>query len=232
MNLQPLIAIVDDEPQMRRLLRLCIEDAGWRVHESDTGRTGLLDIANLRPEAVLLDLGLPDIDGQEVLKRLREWSQVPVVILSVREDHRDKVEALEAGADDYVTKPFHPAEVIARLRAVMRRLPDSREAPVFHRGELAVDLATRQVTRSGEEVKLTATEYALLRLLVKHAGKVVTQSQLLREVWGPQAEEQSQYLRVHFAHLRKKIDPSNEGVIRTEPRIGYRLTLDSYNIRG
>ena len=223
MNPAPTVLIIDDEAPMRRLLRLCLEDAGWKVQECEAAQPGLVAVATLRPDAVLLDLGLPDMSGHEVVKRIREWSRVPVVIISVRDDAVEKIAALESGADDYVTKPFDAREVIARLRAVMRRSSDTADAPVFHSGGLTVDLAARRVEVDGTEVKLTAIEYALLRLLIRHAGKVLTQKQLLREVWGPQAEDQSHDLRVHFTHLRRKIDPQHSGLIQTEPRIGYRL---------
>ena len=221
----PTILIIDDEQPMRRLLRLCLEDAGWKVRECEAGQQGLMEVASTRPDAVLLDIGLPDITGFEVLKRIREWSRVPVVMISVRDAADEKINALDLGADDYITKPFNAREVIARLRAVMRRSADVDEEPVFKTGALEVDLAARLVKLKGEEVKLTSIEYALLRLLIKHAGKVVMQRQLLREVWGPQAEDQSHYLRVHFTHLRQKIDPEHTGLIKTEPRIGYRLEV-------
>lgn len=217
--------IIDDEIQMRRLLRVALEGAGYHVLETETGQLGLQEVALRRPDVILLDLGLPDLDGLEVLRRLREWSEVPVVILSVRDDETDKVTALDAGADDYVTKPFSTPEVLARLRAAQRKTRPADETAVFTAGDLSVDLTARVVTRAGQEVKLTATEYALLRLLVRHAGRVLTHRQMLREVWGPKAEEHRQYLRVYITHLRQKIehDPSNPALIRTEPGIGYRL---------
>lgn len=219
------ILMIDDEVQIRRLLRLTLEDAGWTVKESDSGSRGLVEAVHVRPDVVILDLGLPDLDGLEVLRRLREWSRVPVLVLSVRDDESDKVAALDLGADDYLTKPFGAAELLARLRAIQRRNPDVVEEPVFHAGDLVVNLTARLVQVQGCEVHLTANEYALLRILIRHAGKVVTQKQLLREVWGPNAEEHSQYLRVYFTHLRKKIDPGSTGLIKTEPRIGYRLVV-------
>jgi two-component system KDP operon response regulator KdpE len=221
------ILIIDDEQPMRRLLRLCLEDVGWKVRECDAGQSGLLEVATTRPDAVLLDIGLPDLSGFDVLQRIREWSQVPVVMISVRDAADEKISALDLGADDYITKPFNPREVIARLRAVMRRSAEADAEPVFTRGDLRIDLSARLVTLQGEEVKLTSIEYALLRLLIKHAGKVVTQKQLLREVWGPQAEAQSHYLRVHFTHLRQKVDPLHTGLIKTEPGVGYRLTAET-----
>lgn len=215
--------IIDDEVQIRRLLRMALESKGYTVREAEAGQLGLQEAVFHKPDVVLLDLGLPDMDGVTVLKRLREWSDVPVLILSVRDQESIKIAAFEAGADDYVTKPFSTAELIARLGAVLRRSSDATEEPTFRTGDLEVDLAARMVRVGGDEVKLTSIEYALLRTLIKHAGKVVTQKQLLREVWGPQAEDQSHYLRVHFTHLRQKIDPHHTGMIQTEPRIGYRL---------
>jgi two-component system, OmpR family, KDP operon response regulator KdpE len=217
--------VIDDERQIRKLLRIVLEQEQYRVLEAETGKQGLSDIALRRPDVVLLDLGLPDMDGLAVLKRLREWSHVPVLILSVREGAEDKVPALDAGADDYVTKPFESAELLARLRAIQRRATSASEAPLFRAGSLEIDFNARAVTVKGREVKLTATEYALLKILAQHAGKVVTHKQLLRAVWGPNAEEQSQYLRVYMTHLRKKIEPADarEKLLRTESGIGYRL---------
>jgi two-component system KDP operon response regulator KdpE len=219
--------IIEDEVQIRRLLRVVLEAEDYRVLESDSGRQGLSDVALRRPDVVLLDLGLPEMDGMAVLKRLREWSRVPVLILSVRDGPEDKVAALDAGADDYVTKPFEAAELLARLRAIQRRAPSGSEYAYFQAGYLAIDFNTRSVSVKGEEVQVTATEYALLKVLAQHAGKVVTHKQLLREVWGPNAEEQSQYLRVYMNHLRKKIEVADarEKLLRTESGIGYRLVL-------
>jgi two-component system KDP operon response regulator KdpE len=219
----PLIVVIDDEPQIQRLLKLTLEAAGYRTRVADAGQAGLVEVAASRPDAVVLDLGLPDVDGLEVLRRLREWSTVPVLMLSVRDDEAGKVAALDLGADDYVTKPFSSSELLARLRAITRRVVNAAEAPVLRFGELELDLAARRVTVAGAEVHLTATEYSLLRLLAMNAGKVVTQRQILREVWGPNAEERAEYLRVFMTHLRKKVDPGGSGLIRTEPRIGYRL---------
>ncbi|MBI2089821.1 MAG: response regulator [Deltaproteobacteria bacterium] len=219
--------IIDDEVQIRRLLRLVLEAEGYRVLDAESGRQGLSEVALRRPDVVLLDLGLPDMDGMVVLRRLREWSRVPVLILSVREGPEDKVAALDAGADDYVTKPFDSPELLARLRAIQRRAPFGAEDPYFEAGHLAIDFNSRTVTVKGHEVKLTATEYSLLKVLAQHAGKVVTHKQLLREVWGPNAEEQSQYLRVYMTHLRKKIElpDATEKLLKTESGIGYRLVL-------
>jgi two-component system KDP operon response regulator KdpE len=221
----PIALVIDDEPQIRRLLRVTLEVNGYRVFDAATGQDGVAQAAQRRPDVVLLDLGLPDLDGVEVLKRLREWSKVPVVVLSVRDAEDDKVAALDAGADDYVTKPFNSAELLARLRAALRHAQPQGADALFRTGHLEVDLAARVVKLRGAEVKLTPIEYSLLRLLVTHAGKVLTHRQLLTEVWGPKAVEQTHYLRVHFAHLREKLEekPGGSDLIRTEPGIGYRL---------
>jgi len=217
--------VIDDEKQIRRLLRIVLEEHNYRVLEADSGRQGLAEAAQRKPDVVLLDLGLPDADGIEILRRLREWSQVPVLILSVRDGPEDKVAALDAGADDYVTKPFESSELLARLRAIQRRAPANLDEPSFHSGPLMIDFVSHTTTVNGKEVRLTATEYALLKVLAQHAGKVVTHKQLLRKVWGPNAEDHSQYLRVYVTHLRKKIEVADakEKLLRTESGIGYRL---------
>ena len=218
------VLVIDDEAPLRRLLRLTLEPHGYKIFEAGNGQLGLQEAAARRPDVIILDLGLPDMDGVAVLKRLREWSQTPVLVLSVRDREADKVAALDNGADDYLSKPFGTEELLARLRAVQRRAPEAHEEPVFVNGDLVVDLATRAVTVKKKEVHLTATEYALLRELVRHAGKVVMHAQLLRAVWGPNAEGQSQYLRVYITHLRKKLETTTSGkLIQTEPGIGYRL---------
>lgn len=222
---KPLVLVVDDEPQIRRLLTVTLEANGYRVISAATGQEGLALAAQHRPALVVLDLGLPDISGGEVLRRLREWSNAPVVILSVQEAESEKVSALDSGADDYVTKPFNTGELLARLRVALRHAEKKSEPPVFHCGRLVVDLASRQVTVNGREVSLTATEYDLLRLFVRHAGKVLTHRQILREVWGPNAERQTHYLRVYMAHLREKLEsnPSKPELFITESGVGYRL---------
>jgi two-component system KDP operon response regulator KdpE len=223
---KPTVAlIIDDEVQIRRLLRLTLEAHGYRVFEAENGQTGLLEAAARRPEVVLLDLGLPDLDGVTVLKRLREWSRVPVVVLSVRDREEDKVAALDHGADDYITKPFSTGELLARLRVAQRHTQPAPEAAVFRAGEVEVDFVRRVVLRQGKEVKLTATEYSLLALLARHAGRVMTHRQLLKEVWGPNAVEQTHYLRVYVAHLREKLeaDPNQPQLLITEAGVGYRL---------
>jgi len=224
---KPTAVVIDDERQIRKLLRVVLEENGYRVSEAETGKCGLAEVATRRPDVVLLDLGLPDMDGVVVLKRLREWTHAPVLILSVRESAEQKVAALDAGADDYVTKPFDAAELLARLRAIQRRGPGVEEAAYFQTGHLAIDFSSRVVTVSGQEVKLTATEYALLRVLALNVGKVITHQHLLREVWGPNAADQSQYLRVYMNHLRKKIEipQAKQKLLKTESGIGYRLIL-------
>ena len=223
--MKPVALIIDDEVQIRRLIRLTLEAHGYRVFEAGTGQEGLLEAAQRRPEIVLLDLGLPDLDGVTVLKRLREWSHVPVVVLSVRDREADKIAALDSGAEDYVTKPFSTPELLARLRAAQRKTRPEEEVSVFKSGDLIVDLTARVVKRAGREIKLTATEYALLRLFVRHPGRVLTHRHILREIWGPKSEEHRQYLRVYITHLRRKIesDPASPILVKTEPGIGYRL---------
>lgn len=223
--MKPTALIIDDEVQIRRLLRVALEATGYTVHDAETGQMGLQEIALRRPDVVVLDLGLPDMGGLEVLRRLREWSEVPVLILSVRNAEADKVAALDAGADDYVTKPFSTAELLARLRVAQRRARPAEETAVFQHEGLTVDLVARRVTRDQREIKLTATEYALLAFFVRHAGRVLTHRQILREVWGPNSEEHRQYLRVYVTHLRQKIEPvpSTPVLILTEPGIGYRF---------
>lgn len=221
----PLVLVIDDEPQIRRLLRVTLEAGGCRVAAAATGQDGITQTAQRRPDIILLDLGLPDIEGTEVLQRLREWTQVPVIILSVRDREDEKIAALDAGADDYVTKPFAAGELLARIRAALRHSQTQGAEALFRVGSLEVDLAARTVLKHGQEVKLTPTEYALLRLLVTHAGKVLTHRQLLTEIWGPKAAEQTHYLRVHIAHLREKLeeDSALPRLIITESGIGYRL---------
>jgi len=222
---QPNILIIDDEVQIRRLLRLTLEAGGYRVREAESGTLGLNEAAVQRPEAVILDLSLPDLGGIEVLRRLREWSQIPVLILSVRGGEADKIAALDAGADDYLTKPFGGGELLARMRVLLRRAQPANELAIVRLGDVEVDLTKRTVAKNSAEVHLTAKEYALLRLLVQHRGRVVTHRQILRELWGPNAEENTHYLRVHMRHLRQKLepDPHSPRHLKTEAGIGYRL---------
>jgi two-component system KDP operon response regulator KdpE len=222
---QPDILIVDDEVQIRRLLRLTLEAAGYRVREAATGSLGLNEAAVTRPDAVILDLSLPDQSGLDVLRRLREWSQLPVLILSVKGAEADKIAALDAGADDYLTKPFGGGELLARMRVLLRRAQPASEVSVVHFGDIEVDFAKRTVTKAGVDAHLTVKEYALLRLLLQHRGKVVTHRQLLRDVWGPDHETDTHYLRVHMANLRKKLETAADrpAFLKTESGIGYRL---------
>jgi two-component system KDP operon response regulator KdpE len=219
-----IVLVIDDEPQIRRLLRVTLEVNGYKVFDAATGNDGIVQAAQCRPDVILLDLGLPDLDGVQVLKRLREWSLVPVVILSVRDREDDKIAALDAGADDFVTKPFSSGELLARLRTTLRRSQPQSTETIFRTGKIEVDLSSRIVRKSGQEVKLTPTEYSLLRLFVVHAGKVLTHRQLLVEVWGPTAVEQTHSLRVHIAHLRDKLEDNaaQPKFIITEPAVGYR----------
>ncbi len=219
------VLIVDDEVQIRRLLRVTLEANGYRVLEAANGPDGLAEAAQRNPDVIILDLGLPGMDGLTVLKRLREWSKAPVLVLSVQEGDVDKVSALDNGADDYMTKPFSTAELLARLRVARRRAQPEADNAVFRSGHLEVELAARRVTVRGQEIKLTPTEYSLLRLLVRNAGKVVTHRQILKEVWGPAYGEQTHYLRVYVAHLREKLeaDAARPELILTEPGVGYRL---------
>jgi two-component system KDP operon response regulator KdpE len=222
---QPTILIIDDEVQIRRLLRVTLEAEHYRVREAETGQLGLNEIAAQAPSGVVLDLGLPDIDGAEVIRRLREWSKVPVLVLSVRDGEEEKIKALDAGADDYLTKPFNGRELAARVRAILRRTQTTSEPAIIRIGQIEIDQAAHVVRRLGAEIKLTAKEYAFFQLLVQHRGKVVTHRQILRELWGPNAEENTHYLRVQMTHLRQKLeaDPHTPQHLRTEAGIGYRL---------
>lgn len=222
---QPQLLVIDDESQIRRLLRLTLAGGGYAVAEAETGQLGLQEAAARQPDGIILDLGLPDMSGVEVLRRLREWSRVPVLILSVRGSEDDKIEALDAGADDYLTKPFGGRELLARVRAIMRRIQPNEESTIVRFGDIEIDLPARIVRRQGKEVHLTVKEYALFRLLVQHRGKVVTHQQILREVWGPTASENTHYLRVHMTHLRQKIEenPQTPRHLKTDAGIGYRL---------
>lgn len=229
MSAQTHILVVDDEPQIRRFLRTSLGAQGYRLSEAASGAEALARAQKDEPDLVILDLGLPDGNGFSVIERLREKSQVPIIVLSVRNDEKGKVHALDLGADDYVTKPFGMEELVARIRAAMRhRLQAQGEAPVFRSGDLAVDLVRRIVTVGDREVKLSAREYDLLRILVMHAGKVLTHGFLLREVWGPAHTEDVQYLRVYVRQLREKLeaDPTIPRHILTETGVGYRLRAE------
>jgi two-component system KDP operon response regulator KdpE len=224
----PLILLIEDEPQMRRFLRTALTTNDYRLVEAETAKDGLAQAAARNPDVVLLDLGLPDRDGLSVARELREWSTTPIIVLSARGHERDKVAALDVGADDYLTKPFGVDELLARIRVALRHAALSAGAapePVFEAGDLRVDLPARRVWRAGQELHLTPTEYKLLATLVRHAGKVLTHRQLLKEVWGINYVSQSHYVRVYLAQLRQKIeaDPARPRLLLTEPGVGYRL---------
>ncbi len=220
------VLVIDDEAQIQRLLSVALQANGYRVSAVSNGYDGVAAAAQQRYDVIVLDLGLPDMNGIQVLRSLREWTETPVVVLSVHDGEVDKVESLDSGADDYVTKPFNTAEFLARLRATVRRANRGQsDEPVHHFGDVEVDLATRKVSRNGLPVKLTATEYVILRLLVHHSGKVLTHQQILRTVWGIEHETQTQYLRVYMARLREKLEPNpaQPVMLLTEPGVGYRL---------
>jgi two-component system KDP operon response regulator KdpE len=228
---EPLVLVIEDEPQLVRFLRATLPPHGYRMVEASTAAQGIVEAASRTPDLVLLDLGLPDLDGVEVVRRIREWSAIPIVVVSARGQEADKVEALDAGADDYLTKPFGTSELLARMRVALRhssRVGDSKQA-VLEAGELRIDLAARLVHRRGEEVRLTRTEYRLIAALAQHPGKVLTHRQLLREVWGPNAVEDTPYLRVYMAQLRHKLedDPARPKHLLTETGVGYRFKVET-----
>jgi two-component system KDP operon response regulator KdpE len=226
-----LILVIEDEPQVVRFLRASLSSHGFKILEATTGQRGLIEASARVPDLVLLDLGLPDMDGVLVARRIREWSSVPIIVLSARGQERDKIEALDAGADDYLTKPFGIGELLARIRVALRhatQLGSGSEASELTVGDLSIDLGARRVEARGQEVHLTPNEYNLLAVLVKNAGKVVTQRQLLKEVWGPSSVDQSHYLRVYMAQLRHKLEaePARPRWLITEPGVGYRLKTE------
>ena len=225
MSTRTRVLICDDEAQILRALRVILGDAGFEVIPALTAQEALDAAAVRRPEAAIIDLVLPDGDGVEVCRSIREWSEMPILVLSAVGDEREKVRALEAGADDYVTKPFGPDELVARLRAALRRVAPEPEEPVVTTGEVEIDLARRRVMRTGEEVHLTPTEFELLRLLVRNRGRLLTHRTLLKDVWGPGFQDDTQVLRVHIANLRRKIEPEpgKPSLIRTDPGVGYRF---------
>lgn len=222
------VLLIEDEAQIRRLLRTYLERNDYEVLEAPNGTDGIGEAARCNPDAILLDLGLPDMDGTAVLKRLREWSHVPILVVSVRNHEDEKISVLNGGADDYITKPFSTGELLARLRVAQRRVQPVENKTIFNTGTLEVDLAARTVKVSGQKVKLTATEYSLLSLFIKHAGKVLTHDQLLREVWGEQHIDKTGYLRVYMTYLREKLEvhPGEPELLLTEPGVGYRLATD------
>src|SRR5262245_34783406 len=222
----PTVLVIEDEAQIRRFLRATLTANGYQLLEATTAQEGLVQAATRQPEIVILDLGLPDLDGLEVTRRLREWTTVPIIVLSARGQESDKVAALDAGADDYLTKPFGVGELLARVRVALRHAVRGADGePVFSVHNLRVDLARRHVFVNDAELKLTPIEYRLLTTLIRHAGKVVTHRQLLKEVWGPQSMNETHYLRVYMGHLRHKVeaDPARPRILLTEPGVGYRL---------
>jgi two-component system KDP operon response regulator KdpE len=225
----PRILVIDDELAIRRFLHTVLSSEEFLLHEAESGHAGLASAAAFRPDVILLDLGLPDLDGIEVIRRIREWSQVPIIVLSVRDREDDKVGALDAGADDYLTKPFGVGELLARIRAALRRTLQEIPEPLFISNGLQVDLGSRRVSVNGADLSLTPTEYDILRLLVSHAGKVLTHTQILKQIWGIAYLEQPHVLRVNISNLRRKLesDPSRPQHIITEPGVGYRLKLPS-----
>jgi len=221
----PVAILVEDERQIRRFVRTALEAEGWSVHDTDTLRQGLIDAGTRKPDLIILDLGLPDGDGMEFLRDLRGWSTIPVIVLSARVGEQDKIEALDAGADDYLTKPFGVGELLARVRAASRRRRDAGLGSIFEFGKVKVDLSLRTVHKGGGLVHLTPIEYRLLGLLIANAGKVLTHRQILREVWGPTHTEDGHYVRVYMGHLRQKLEdePAQPKFILTETAVGYRL---------
>jgi two-component system KDP operon response regulator KdpE len=225
--MKPIIVVIDDEAPIRRLFRAILEAGEYSVFEAANGQQGMAEVALRHPDVVLLDLGLPDLDGMDVLARIREWSNVPVLVASVRDKEQDKIAALRNGADDFLTKPFSTAQLLTRLQSLLRLPQAAAEETVFASGPLTVDLALRAVRVNGRAVKLTWTEYALLRILVRHAGKMLTYSQIVEFIWGPGNREKTHYLHVYMTHLREKIEPAPgpPALLISEPRAGYRLKV-------
>jgi two-component system, OmpR family, KDP operon response regulator KdpE len=226
------ILLIEDEPQMQRFLRIVLQGQGYSFVEAQTGQEGLVQAATRSPDIILLDLGLPDIDGLEVTRRLREWSDIPIIVLSAREQEQDKIKALDAGADDYLTKPFGAGELLARIRVALRHKVMGQSTtgePVFVLDNLRVEMSQRQVFLNEQEVHLTPIEYKLLTVLIQNAGRVVTHTNLLREVWGPPYSKETQYLRVYMTQLRHKLesDPARPRFLINEPGIGYRLRTET-----
>lgn len=223
---QAKVLIIDDEPQIRKFLRISLGAQGYEVIEAENGKSGIEKCALETPHLVILDLGLPDLDGQEVLAKIREWSEVPIIVLSVRANEEEKVTALDRGANDYVTKPFGIAELIARVRVILRsRKSEDLTSSEIVSGDLKIDLAAHRVFKADNELKLTKKEFALLTLLARNAGRIVTHQQILREIWGPAQESETHYLRIYIGHLRQKLgdDPLNPTYIENEPGVGYRF---------
>lgn len=228
---EPTVLVIEDEPEIRRFLRTTLPQQGYRLYEAATGQEGLAQAAARNPDIILLDIGLPDLDGLEIIKQVRQWTATPIIVLTARDQERVKIQALDLGADDYVTKPFGVGELLARIRVALRHMFRPAEEPgetVFTLGELRVDLLRRHVLASGKEVHLTPIEYKLLTTLVQHAGKVLTHRQLLKEVWGPLHVEEAHYLRVYMRQLRNKLEanPAHPQYLLTELGVGYRLRTE------
>lgn len=219
------LLVIDDETQVRRFTQVALPPHGYEVQEASTGQEGISIAMQLNPDLIILDLGLPDMDGLKVLRSLKGWYQGPVIVLSVRDDEESIVTALDSGAHDYIRKPFLLGELLARLRLALKNYSANQVSPIYTSGDLTVDLGSRRVTLAGKDIKLTVTEYELLKVMIKHRGKVLTHNQILSEVWGPKSVEHVQYLRVYIGHLRQKLetDPNKPRLILTEPGVGYRL---------
>ena len=226
--MKPLILVIEDDPQIRRFLRAALDAEGYRLQEAVTADDGSAQAAARQPDLILLDLGLPDRDGLDVIRSVREWGKIPILVLSARGQEKDKIAALDLGADDYVAKPFAVGELLARIRAALRRSAATTTGTLVSFGAVEVDLEKRLVRVDSQEIHLTPNEYKLLQVLIQHAGKVLTQRQLLNEVWGPQHTEQAQYLRVYIAQLRRKLErnPARPRHLQTEPGVGYRLVTE------
>lgn len=221
------ILVIDDEAQIRRLLKITLESNEYNVIEARDGKGGIEQAASCRPDLIVLDLGLPDEDGLIILRKLREWTKTPIIILSVRNSEKDIISALDSGADDYLTKPFNTGELLARIRTALRHGKPEQSSPIFKNGSIEVDFKSRVVKRNGEIIKLTATEFSLLSLFIRNSGKVITHSYILKEIWGKTFSEDTQYVRIYIAQLRKKLedDPNKPKIFVTESRVGYRFVL-------
>ena len=224
----PVILVIDDEVQIRRMLRISLDAHGYRVKEATTSQEGVQQAAMSRPDLIILDLNLPDKSGLETLNDIREWSRTPVIVLSVKSSEQDKIALLDSGADDYLTKPFSMGELLARIRAALRHSIPEGTGGIFTAGGITIDFSKRVVLKDGEEIKLTPTEYSLLKLLAQNAGRVLTHNQIMNELWGVNSKPDTSYLRVYMLQLRKKleIDPANPKILITEPGVGYRLIQD------
>jgi two-component system, OmpR family, KDP operon response regulator KdpE len=229
MSLKQNILVIDDEIQIRRLLKIGLESSGFTIIEAKDGSDGISKAASFRPDLIILDLGLPDEDGLEVLKKLRDWMKIPIVILSVRNSEKDIITALDLGADDYLTKPFNTGELLARIRVALRHSQPEQSTPVYKNGPIEVDFTARIVKKKGIQIKLTATEFNLLALFIRNAGKVITHRYILKEIWGQVFSEETQYVRIYIAQLRKKLedDPNHPKLFVTESGVGYRLNIYS-----